>query len=392
MKLSKKMVGLICGITAGVLVIGTGGAVAAGRIAENNSIGKQAAENFAFVHAGVSPEKVTLLKNKFEFDDGVFVYDVEFMANGFYYDYEVKAADGTIMTFDAKQTKESLAATAVNSYSSQDAGFDSTTGSSAGSGATNDNTSAENATDTMTSATPGNGNQDHQVPAQVKLTKEEALQIAIARSGVPSGNVTVTESKADTEHGIPVYEFEFYCNNGNGNNKYEYTINANDGSVMEENKEFAGAGNAYGANNGTGDKTKPAPQDGTGNQYGAQGGNAQAGAGVQNGNGAPNGAGALNGGGAQNGSGYAGVEQAKLAACTHAGVNSADCRFIKAKLDDDGEYEIEFICGNYKYEYDIDARTCAVRDAESELCDNYGYQNGNGYHGGHDDDDDDHDD
>ena len=67
------------------------------------------------------------------------------------------------------------------------------------------------------------------------------------------------------------------------------------------------------------------------------------------------------------------AEQAKTIALNHAGLNSSQVTFVKAKLDwEDGKrvYEVEFYTANYEeYDYEIDASTGAVLhfdyDAES---------------------------
>lgn len=68
-------------------------------------------------------------------------------------------------------------------------------------------------------------------------------------------------------------------------------------------------------------------------------------------------------------SGYIGVETAKATAMNHAGVTAADTVFLEADYDyEDGRmvYEIEFVSGGVKYEYDIDASTGEVVKYERE--------------------------
>ncbi len=66
---------------------------------------------------------------------------------------------------------------------------------------------------------------------------------------------------------------------------------------------------------------------------------------------------------------YIGTDAAVAAALTHAGLSSSDVSALKTELDwDDGAmvYEVEFVSGGYEYEYDIDAKTGAVRKSEKE--------------------------
>ncbi|MCI9446427.1 MAG: hypothetical protein HFH36_03355 [Lachnospiraceae bacterium] len=68
---------------------------------------------------------------------------------------------------------------------------------------------------------------------------------------------------------------------------------------------------------------------------------------------------------------YIGIEAAKDAAVSDAGLSFEDVRFTKAKLDcEDGimVYEIKFCTSDYKYEYEIDALTGAVHDKEVKRC------------------------
>ena len=63
------------------------------------------------------------------------------------------------------------------------------------------------------------------------------------------------------------------------------------------------------------------------------------------------------------------LDQAKKIALKDAGIPASSATFIKARLDrDDGrlEYEIEFVAGGNKYEYDIDAYSGRIRKSEVE--------------------------
>ena len=60
-------------------------------------------------------------------------------------------------------------------------------------------------------------------------------------------------------------------------------------------------------------------------------------------------------------------EAAKSAALSHAGLNGADVTFTKVKLDqDDGQthYELEFLCGGARYDYEVDAYTGSIWKSE----------------------------
>lgn len=62
---------------------------------------------------------------------------------------------------------------------------------------------------------------------------ERAQDIAFKHAGVSAGEVRMKKSKLDYEHGVRVYEIEFYV----GNMEYEYDINATTGEIMKFKKE-----------------------------------------------------------------------------------------------------------------------------------------------------------
>lgn len=66
---------------------------------------------------------------------------------------------------------------------------------------------------------------------------------------------------------------------------------------------------------------------------------------------------------------YIGEAEAKKAALTHAGVSEQDISFYKMDMDVEKGvmvYEIDFKCGGYEYEYDIDARTGDIVKRQKE--------------------------
>ena len=58
------------------------------------------AKTIAVEHAGLVGQQLSRLSAKYEFDDGVPQYDVEFYHNGIEYHYEIHADTGTILSFD----------------------------------------------------------------------------------------------------------------------------------------------------------------------------------------------------------------------------------------------------------------------------------------------------
>lgn len=65
---------------------------------DNNVIGVAAAKAVALNHAGISSASFT--KAHLDHDDGIRVYDIEFIADGKEYDYEINAYTGAIIEYD----------------------------------------------------------------------------------------------------------------------------------------------------------------------------------------------------------------------------------------------------------------------------------------------------
>lgn len=63
-------------------------------------IGEKAAKDIAFADAGVKEADAKRVTVKFDFDDGIAKYDVEFHADGYEYDYEIEAVNGSILKVD----------------------------------------------------------------------------------------------------------------------------------------------------------------------------------------------------------------------------------------------------------------------------------------------------
>lgn len=62
-------------------------------------ISKDDAQKAALSHAGISVTDTEKLTNKLEWEDGRQIYEIEFDAQGFEYDYEIDAKTGEILHF-----------------------------------------------------------------------------------------------------------------------------------------------------------------------------------------------------------------------------------------------------------------------------------------------------
>lgn len=140
----------------------------------------------ALRHAGVSEADAVFVKTKTDRENGVLVYDLEFICGNVKYEYEVEAQTGEIRSFD-KETQK--------------------TGQS-GTGTANTSPSA-------------------------KITLDEAKQIAVNHAGLSASAVSFRDTKLDFDGGRLVYEIEFIS----GNQEYEYEISAQSGEVVKYDKD-----------------------------------------------------------------------------------------------------------------------------------------------------------
>ncbi len=178
----KKAFLTIISFIASIAVLSTGTAYAASAIAQNSSIGAENASNFAFADAGIDPTTAKEVRTEFDHEQGQFVYEVEFIANGTEYEYWINASNGSVVKKDIEIVE-----------------LDRT-----------------NATTTT------------------QITLGQAKEIALKDAGLTAGSVTFTTAKLDNEDGIAVYEIEFYTDNV----EYEYEINASTGAIYSKSKEI----------------------------------------------------------------------------------------------------------------------------------------------------------
>lgn len=80
---------------------------------------------------------------------------------------------------------------------------------------------------------------------------------------------------------------------------------------------------------------------------------------------------------------YIGDAAARAAAYAHAGCAAENVTYVTCTLDhDDGCYEVEFVCGDYEYEYDIDCYTGGVLKHACRRHGNSDGHHGSSHHGG----------
>ena len=150
--------------------------------------------NVALQDAGFKAENVSNLSAHYDTEDGTSVYEVSFTANGFEYEYIIKASNGKILEADRDAVKDS---------------------------APKDTKTEQPAKSETTSSGDG-------------ISLKEAKNIALKHAGISSSEATFVKAKKDYEDGIQVYEIEFYS----GNTEYDYELRVSNGEIISYDKDI----------------------------------------------------------------------------------------------------------------------------------------------------------
>lgn len=356
---------MIALLITGALLLGGGGVFAAGQIAKSSAISEESARNFAYVDAGIAPEEAEQVKTHFGFEKGRFVYEVKFIARGMEYEYVVDSINGRIIDKEADQI-----------YRVDRRDETKPAGTTPG--------------DTAPTETLPAASETEPQPPQNLISLEEARAAALQHAGLKDQEVVFIKTNLDREDGFLVYDVEFLMD---GNMKYEYEIDAYSGQVikmaserpdwedmirasMKASEEAWAAASRASAEmppeasskevisptetqpaqqpTETAPATPPAPTTAPVP--------ATTSAPVPPTTSAPK--------PTVTSREDIGVERAKQIALSRAGLSASQVVFEKAKREfDDGRwiYDIEFyIPGKMEYDYEIDAYTGAVLEADSE--------------------------
>lgn len=180
----------------------TGTSIPSGTVS-GDYIGETAAKEAALSHAGVSEADVCWLKADFDSDDGIYLYELEFAANGVKYDYDVNALTGDIVKFEQEQTGNL---------------------SGNGNGANGSGT--------------GNGNQYGSGAGSVDTSnfigEAAAKSAALSDAGVSESDVTRIKCELDRDNGSYKYEIEFDV----GRMEYEYEVDASTGAILKSEHDY----------------------------------------------------------------------------------------------------------------------------------------------------------
>ena len=176
--------------------------------ARSSAIGEYQAQRYAFEDAGVDPDSAFVNQTQFEFEDGHFVYEIEFTADGIEYDYVVKSSDGTILKKEREQIEGYWQSPVVPQTTSPETVTQDTT------------------TTIPQTANPGSTN----ATTPSYIGDASARSIALKHAGLNETDVSFLTSKLDNEDGTMVYEVEFYQDRV----EYDYTIDALTGEILTQ--------------------------------------------------------------------------------------------------------------------------------------------------------------
>ena len=136
----------------------------------------------ALAHANLTADQVTWVKVEKDLDDGVWVYDVEFVSGDWEYDYEIHAATGAVREWNKEYEPKKVV-----------------------------------------------------VNESAKPEKEvDPKAIAYAHAGVTAEEATRVEVEKDRDDGVWVYEVQFRV----GRWEYDYEIDATTGKILDWEKEI----------------------------------------------------------------------------------------------------------------------------------------------------------
>ena len=149
--------------------------------ASTTDIGEAKAKSVALSHAGISESSTSYIYAKKDWDDGRWVYDVEFWADGKEYDYEILASDGTILSYDYDAEYQWSGSTGTGSTSST-----------------------------------------------ADIGEAKARSVALSHAGISESSTSYIYAKKDWDDGRWVYDVEFWADG----KEYDYEILASNGTIL----------------------------------------------------------------------------------------------------------------------------------------------------------------
>lgn len=230
-------------------------------------IDKDAALNAAYEHAGVKAADATQIECELDRDHGIYIYEIEFRAGDYEYDYDINAETGAVIRYEKELDKKAekpvtppetpayITAEAAKTFALEHAGvtadeiFDYSYELETGHGKARyeidfetTETEFEYVIDAKTGAVISfekEANDDRpsappvtEPPAEY-ISKDEAKAAALNHAGVAADAIRDYSCELDKDNGRAIYEIEFES----GKYSYEYEIDAVTGAVITSDKE-----------------------------------------------------------------------------------------------------------------------------------------------------------
>lgn len=190
----------------------------------SETIGEDRAKQIALEDCGEKEEDIVFQKSSLDFDDGIRIYEFDFYAEKYEYEYEINAETGKIVK-KSKETRQGVISTEAVQTNTEPV---QTSGDPV-------QTSPDAATTTSAQATePTVPEEPTTVPPTIPepqtITLEQAKAVALSDSGVLGEKAVFTKQKQDYEDNRVIYEIEFY----DDVNEYEYEIDLYGNIIKKE--------------------------------------------------------------------------------------------------------------------------------------------------------------
>lgn len=202
------------GIAAAALIVVAGVSVYATGVSADAGISEAEAKQIALSEvAGADVSNITKFKK--DQDDGRTEYDVEIVYDGYEYEFEISAEDGTIYDRSKEAVKQSEASDKASDKNSTSSRSES---------------SSSSASSTSSSAKSAAGSSSNSSSSEISL--EKAKSIALAQvSGATAGDIVKAEK--DYDDGYVEYEIEIWYDGY----EYEFEISAATGGIIGKDVE-----------------------------------------------------------------------------------------------------------------------------------------------------------
>lgn len=180
-------------------------------------IGAEAAKTAALKYAGVAATDASYLRAEYDYEDGIMVYEVDFIAGSYEYTINVNALSGEILS----QEKDWNDGDGYEDYVDDIFDMDDL------------GDYIENIYDDSLS-TDHHNHSEPSHPTGSHIGHEAAKAAALEHAGVAAADAVNMQSVLDEDDGVVVYEIEFDA----GLYEHNYEIHAETGAVREHEKEW----------------------------------------------------------------------------------------------------------------------------------------------------------